>query len=139
MRRQPPKWIGWAFLLTSIVLSAVGQLCMKAGMQELHRVATPEDVVWSISSLAATRPALLWTAAGLVSYGISLLAWLGVLVRFPLSYAYPLLGASYVLVYVGATHWPLLMESATTARTIGTLLIIAGVGLVSQTNDKTRA
>jgi len=138
MRWYPSNWIGWALLLTSLVLSAAGQLCMKAGMQELRHVATAEDVVWSVWSLAATRPAVLWTAVGLACYGISLLAWLGVLVRFPLSYAYPLLGVNFVLVYVGATHWPLLMEPATPARTMGTLLIIAGVALVSLTSDKTR-
>jgi len=46
-----------------------------------------------------------------------------------------LLGLSYVLVYVGATQWPRLLESATPARTVGTLLILAGVTLVALTRD----
>jgi len=33
---------------------------------------------------------------------------------------------------VGATHWPLLAETATPLRTLGTLLILVGVGLVSR-------
>jgi len=57
--------------------------------------------------------------------------WLAVLVRYPLSYAYPLLGLAYVLVYAGATLWPRLAEPASLLRTGGTLLILAGVALVT--------
>ena len=46
-------------------------------------------------------------------------------------YAYPLLGLAYVLVYVGATLWPRLAEPASVLRTGGTLLILAGVMLVT--------
>ena len=49
-----------------------------------------------------------------------------------MSFAYPTLSLSYILVYVGATHWPLLAETATPSRTLGTLLILVGVGLVSR-------
>jgi undecaprenyl phosphate-alpha-L-ara4N flippase subunit ArnF len=126
--------LGIACLVASIVLSALGQLGMKAGMLELHRSGAAD--LWSIGSFAAWRPALLWTVAGLTSYALSLLAWLAVLARYRLSYAYPLLGVSYVLVYIGATQWPVLMEPATTTRTVGTLLIIAGVALVSLTRDR---
>lgn len=129
------RWLGLACLLTSIVLSAAGQLGMKAAMQEWQHIAARQDVALTAASLAALRPALLWLGAGLAAYGVSVLAWLAVLVRYRLSYAYPLLGVSYVLVYVGATHWPRLLEPATTARTAGTLLILAGVALVALTRD----
>jgi len=112
--------------MTSIVLSALGQLGMKAGMLELHRATTLE-------------PAVLWTVAGLACCGVSFLAWLAVLVRYRLSYAYPLLGLSYVLVYVGATQWPRLMEPGTPLRTVGTLLIVAGVVLVSLRDKPAKA
>ena len=82
------------------------------------------------------RDALFFTAAGLLAYGLSLLAWLAVLVRYRLSYAYPLLALSYVLVYAGATQWPELAEAATPQRTIGTLLILAGVALASLTRGR---
>jgi undecaprenyl phosphate-alpha-L-ara4N flippase subunit ArnF len=76
-----------------------------------------------------------WTVAGLSAYACSLLIWLAVLVRYPLSFAYPLLGLSYALVYVGATHWPRLAEMATPLRTVGTLLILLGVALVLRTDN----
>jgi len=42
-----------------------------------------------------------------------------------------MLGLAYVLVYAGATHWPRLAEPASVLRTGGTLLILAGVVLVT--------
>ncbi len=117
--------VGLALLCASIVLSAAGQLAMKAGMIALHggHGGAIETAVW-------------WTLGGLTAYGCSMLVWLGVLVRYPLSYAYPLLGLSYALVYVGATHWSVLMEPATPLRTAGTALIIAGVALVSASGER---
>jgi undecaprenyl phosphate-alpha-L-ara4N flippase subunit ArnF len=125
---------GLTFVLCAIVLSSIGQLAMKMGMQELSRVAVTQDLAPSFLTLVAARSAILWTMLGLSAYVTSLLVWLAVLVRFPLSYAYPLLSLTYVLVYLGATHWPALVEPMTTTRSIGTLLIIVGVALVSGTN-----
>lgn len=139
MSRYSSRWLGLACLFTSIVLSALGQLGMKAGMREWQHLAATQDIVLTGASLVALRPGLLWLAAGLAAYGISMLAWLIVLVRYRLSYAYPLLGVSYVLVYIGATQWPRLTEPVTTARTLGTVLILAGVALVALTRDEARA
>ena len=130
------RWLGRALLASSIVLSAVGQLGMKAGMQELHALAT-RGVALTAASWSDLAPAIEWTAAGLTAYGLSLVCWLAVLVRYPLSYAYPLLSLAYVLVYIGATQWPRLLEPASVLRTGGTLLILAGVALVTVT-DKPR-
>jgi undecaprenyl phosphate-alpha-L-ara4N flippase subunit ArnF len=116
--------IGWLLLGASIVLSAAGQLAMKTGMLALH-------VSQQAGGAAVINAAVWWTFGGLAAYACSMLSWLGVLVRYPLSYAYPMLGLSYALVYAGATHWSVLHEPATPLRTAGTLLIIAGVALVT--------
>ena len=86
----------------SIVLSACAQLSMKAGMLHTSRLGTTPD----LSDTAAAIPVLMWLIAGFGCYGASLLAWLIALSRYPLSLAYPLLGISYVLVYVVAGAWP---------------------------------
>jgi undecaprenyl phosphate-alpha-L-ara4N flippase subunit ArnF len=127
--------LGVACLGASILLSACGQLAMKAGMQALRAAGG-----WPGSAAAFAAPelraALAWTVAGLAAYGASLLCWLVVLSRFRLSHAYPLLALSYVLVYVGATQWSLLHEGPSAARTAGTLLIVCGVALVSLGRDR---
>ena len=126
MNRSATHWVAWALLAASIVLSAVGQLCMKVGMQVLAGAGISLDS----EGMSLAAPAMLWTAVGLAAYGASMIVWLGVLTRLALSYAYPLLSISYVLVYFGATHWARIAESTTPTRTIGTLLIALGVGLV---------
>ena len=128
--------IGAAASRASIVLSALGQLGMKAGMQNLKLARAGGAIAWPALSTPPLRDALVFTAGGLAAYGLSLLAWLAVLVRYRLSYAYPLLALSYVLVYAGATQWPALAEAATPQRTIGTLLILAGVALASLTGGR---
>ena len=112
------RWIGAAALSASIVLSALGQLGMKAGMQNLKLAREAGEIAWSAASTPPLRDALFFTTTGLVAYGLSLLA------------------LSYVLVYAGATQWPALAEAATPQRTIGTLLILAGVALASLTGGR---
>jgi len=119
--------LGLVALAGSVLLSAAGQLGMKAGMLTLHGARGLSET----SSFADMQSSFLWTGAGLVAYGASLVLWLIVLVRYPLSKAYPLLSLSYVCVYLGATLWPKLGETATPLRTFGTLLILAGVAFVS--------
>jgi undecaprenyl phosphate-alpha-L-ara4N flippase subunit ArnF len=131
------RWAGWIFAAASIVLSASGQLTMKAGMQALHGAVEHGEVL--AASGPQLRAAIIWTACGLASYGVSMLSWLAFLTRYPLSLAYPLLSISYVLVYVGATHWPLLMEPATPLRSAGTLLITVGVAVVSASPNEPRS
>lgn len=126
--------IGTALLAGSIVLSAAGQLGMKVGMQEYRGGAAIIDT--QVSMLHMLGDPVLWTTAGLFAYGISMLVWLAALARYPLSYAYPLLSLSYVLVYIGATQWSRLSEVATPLRTTGTLLILVGVCLVSLTESR---
>jgi undecaprenyl phosphate-alpha-L-ara4N flippase subunit ArnF len=136
MTGRGARWLGAAALSASIVLSALGQLGMKAGMQNLKLARAGGEIAWSLAFSPPLRAAVLFTLAGLAAYALSLLAWLAVLVRYRLSYAYPLLALSYVLVYVGATSWSELAEPATPQRTIGTLLILAGVALASFAGER---
>ena len=56
------------------------------------------------------------------------LFWLAVISRVHLSYAYPMLSLSYVLVV--AASWLFLGEQITWMRVMGVIVIIAGVSLV---------
>jgi undecaprenyl phosphate-alpha-L-ara4N flippase subunit ArnF len=128
------RYVHVSFAAASIVLSAAGQLGMKAGM---HALANPEGLPAPDHWL--TSGAVLWTVAGLACYGLSMLAWLAALTRYALSLMYPLLGLSYVLVYLGATHWSVLMEPASAQRSLGTLLIAVGVAIVSASGHRKSA
>ena len=68
-------------------------------------------------------------SAGIVVMTISFLLNLGLLQRFDLSYLYPFQGSSIVIIMLLAAA--LLKERLTPRLIIGTLLITAGVVLVS--------
>lgn len=112
---------GIAALACSILASALAQLLLKTG------------VSLSAGALHPGGPGFWLVVAGLGAYGISLLAWLAVLARVPLSFAYPLLSLSYVLVYIGAVASPQLSEAVTPLRVTGVLLVACGAALVSAT------
>jgi len=133
---------GWSSfaLITSILLGAVGQLFMRAGMSSLHTVSQTEPFTQLLQSLSPSLvPVLLWTFAGLVAYATSLLFWMVALKRFDLSYAYPLLSLSYFLVYIGASNWPLLHETTSFGKTLGIVIIIVGVICVTRSHRSTES
>lgn len=119
------------FIIFSIVLSASAQLLMRAGMLEFQ----PLKIVDVLSIL----PSALWVLTGLACYAASMLCWLLALQSYPLSFAYPMLSISYILVYIGAVFWQRLGESYSHWKTSGILLIMIGVMLVARTqnNQKT--
>jgi undecaprenyl phosphate-alpha-L-ara4N flippase subunit ArnF len=131
-------WPNTLFIGSSIVLSAGAQLLMKVGMQELGSVDLAHALANASAATAHLLPVVTWILAGLVFYAISMLFWLAALAKYELSMAYPLLSLSYVLVYIGAASWPRLHETVSALKTIGIILIIAGVYLVTRTESNSR-
>lgn len=119
MSGRSKNWSAYASLIVAVLASAVAQLLLKTAV-----------LLWEIPT------GRWWVAGGLASYAISLLAWLHVLTRLPLSVAYPLLGVSYILVYVGAMASPLLSEAFAPTRAAGILLVACGAGLISTSTSR---
>lgn len=71
-----------------------------------------------------------WFLAGLAAYGVSVLAWLIVLRRVPLSIAAPFVALVYVLVPVASRV--LFSDPINTKMWVGMLLVVLGVTLVAQ-------
>jgi len=138
MTRSDFSWTGVGHLSVSILASAFAQLFMKAGMVALRAEhQTLESFPDLVAALQFTE-ANAWVLGGLACYGISIVAWLRVLSAYALSYAYPMLGISYVLVYVGAVLWPRLAEPVSILRAAGILLVVAGIMLVSESRSDER-
>jgi len=53
------------------------------------------------------------------------------LTKYELSFAYPFLGITYVLVYLGAIYWDKIGEQLSWQRTAGIVLILLGVAFVN--------
>ena len=119
------------WVVASVVLSACAQLLMKAGMLDLHGLGA--DFAYIADPGPELLPAVVWVLGGLGCYALSMMFWLAALTRYELSMAYPLLSLSYVLVYLGAVWWPRLGETVSFAKTVGIVLIVLGVVLVTRT------
>ena len=125
---SPPSGRGIILILASILLASGAQLLIKLGLNSLP---TELDAI-----LANPANALGLIILGLVAYGISLLLWMMALANYELSFAYPMLSTSYILVYLGAVLLPQLNETVSPGKTIGILLIVAGVVFVTRSKSR---
>ena len=120
----------------SVVLSACAQLFMKISMIQLQ---LHENINLDLSLLFIViedNAVLIWLIAGLACYTLSMLSWMFALTKYELSFAYPFLGITYVLVYFGAVYWEQIGEQLTWLRTAGIVLILTGVVFVNYKNPK---
>ena len=64
-----------------------------------------------------------------------MLLWMMALANYELSFAYPMLSTSYILVYLGAVLLPQRNETVSAAKTIGIILIVTGVIFVTRSKS----
>lgn len=116
-----------ALILIPVIFATISELSMKKAVSSFGEISLQALLTWSLLIKIFTHPYVLF-ALGL--YGISVLLWLVVLSKFPLSYAYPMVSLSYVLV-VFSSQW-ILGESIPLMRWIGVLFICFGVILTAR-------
>lgn len=124
---------GYVWGIASVLLVSVAQLLMKWGMMQLP----PLSLSMTLPTAESLTP-LLAVAAGVAGYGLSMLCWLMALRTLALSRAYPLLSISYALVYLAAVALPWFNESASLPKSLGTLLILLGVWLITRRKARQR-
>jgi len=113
--------------ITSIALSVAAQFSLKAGMSgEGVRAALGQS--YSLRTLFDVLTDR-YVLGGFLLYGLGAVVWLGVLSKWDVSKAYPLVGLGFVFtVAIGF----LVGEQITIPRVIGVVLICAGVFLVGR-------
>ncbi len=114
------------FIITAVTIGALSQLLLKKGLNLLGNLDFSAGLIAVYSRIFCST----WIVGGLVAYGISLFFWLYALSKVDLSFAYPFLAFSYVLVLL--LSWIFLGENIPTIRIIGVVVICAGVYLVAQ-------
>lgn len=113
--------IALTILIVGILLGAVGQIALKTGINLLGEKPAPLVVLKAIFTP--------WVLAGFACYFLSSLLYLLALSRLELSYAYPMVAVSYVV--VSFLSWKLLHEPVPAMRIAGLAVICAGVLLVA--------
>ena len=114
-------WVAVVVLLIAIGLGAVGQILIKLGLNRLGEKPPPLKVLRSILTPLV--------AGGFLCYAVSSLLYLQALSRLPLSYAYPMIAVSYVVVVF--LSWRLLGETVNLLRIAGLGIIVVGVVVVA--------
>ena len=109
--------LSFVFILTSLVTFVAGQLFLKRAMESTTKGGNGHPRFASL------------LGAGIFLMTISFFLTLGLLQRFDLSYLYPFQGLSGIIITLMAAV--MLKERLTLQLTIGTLLISAGIVLVS--------
>ncbi|MFM7344034.1 MAG: EamA family transporter [Tagaea sp.] len=114
-------------ILLGVMLNAMAQLALKAGMNRVGHFDFALVNVLPIGWQVGTNP---FVALGLVCYVVSVGVWLLVLSRVEVSLAYPMLSVGYVVNALIA--WWFLGESLTATKIAGIAVICFGVWLLSR-------
>ncbi len=109
-------------ILTGILFASMGQVFWKIGMNAIGVIDK-----FSISGIISMflNPIVL---LGLCMYGLSTVFWLVALSQKDLSYVYPFISLTFIIVLL-LSHFAL-KEQVSTARIVGTLIIIGGLMIV---------
>lgn len=113
-------------LLVAIGLGATGQVMLKSGLSQLPPDAPVTTVLLSIFRNLSVF-------LGFACYGLSSLIYLVALKKLPLSYAYPMVALSYVMVV--ALSWKLFGETVPPMRIAAVGVILAGVVILALSYD----
>ena len=113
--------------IVSIALSVAAQFALKAGMSgaEIKAVMAQPLGLRSLFAILTDKYVFL----GFLLYGLGAIVWLGVLSKWDVSKAYPLVGLGFVFT-VGIGF--MVGEGVTFSRVAGVALICAGVFLVGR-------
>lgn len=115
-------------IVMTVLLNTAGQFVMKMGMNNVGRIGMAGSGVLAGFLKAFTSPLVF---SGLMLYGLSAALWIVIVSRVNLSWAYPLVSMSYVIV---AFLSPVLLhEKFSLMRVIGTCIICLGVAVVART------
>ncbi len=116
-----------AYILTSVLLSAAGQVLLKKGMSSMGAMTLSVGHLPGMLLRIATNP---FVVAGLAIYVGGTVFWLIALSRVDLSYAYPFASLSYVLMLIAS--WRLFGEDVSVLRIVGSLVVVLGVLVISR-------
>jgi drug/metabolite transporter (DMT)-like permease len=117
-------------ILLSVTLAAFAQLALKHGMNLVNDEIAPKTFSLNGDSLrVVVGQPFVW--GGLFLFGLSALVWLVVLSRASLSFAYPFVALTYVLILLFDQF--VLDEHVPGLRWAGVAFIGVGIILVSQT------
>lgn len=116
-----------AMILASVMLAAVAQLTLKAGMNQVTEKSGTVTLSTDSIKAIASNP-IVW--GGLALFAVAAGVWLFVLSRASLSFAYPFAALTYLIIVLVDRF--ILHEAIPPVRWAGVGLIMVGIVLVSR-------
>ena len=116
----------FTLLLFNVILSVLGQILLKQGMNQVGEISGSFQQMAPKLIQALMNP---FVVGGIGVYGSTTLIWLGVLSRIKLSVAYPMISLGYIFSILFS--WLLFKEDVPKIRVLGAFVICIGVYLVS--------
>ena len=123
LNQSPAAFIaGFAYIVGTVLLTVYGQIVLKWRVAKVgalpavfsHKIFFLLSVMWDP-----------WVLSGLVAGFFAFLCWMAALTEFELSYAYPFMSLSFLLVLVLSAI--LFQEPLTVSKVLGVGLIVAGI------------
>jgi len=111
-------------IIIGVILAAFGQVSWKLGMNQAGQLTAFNTT--ALSTVLLNPYVLL----GFVMYGLSTVFWLLALSKKELSFVYPFISLTYVLVLVLSSL--VLKESIGIGKAIGTLIIMLGLMIIAR-------
>lgn len=119
--------LGYIYIAMTVLLTVYGQLIIKWRVS----MAGPAPDAYGEKAFFLLRLIFSpWVISGLAAAFLASVFWLATLTRFPLSYAYPFVAFTFVLVVGGGGL--LFGEAIRMPTIIGLALIVAGIAVASQ-------
>lgn len=112
----------WWLILLSVTSGVAGQTCLKLGLTNAGAGSGEGEGLVALLLLILRTPLVL---VGLLLYALGAVAWIAVLRRMDLSYAYPFLALNFVLIAL-VSQW-FLGESIPPLRWVGIGTICVGI------------
>ena len=119
--------MGYIYILGTILFTVYGQLVIK--WQVSIAGDMPSDLlekIWFLSRLVVNP----WVISSIIGAFLAFLCWIAVMTKFDLSYAYPFVSLSFVLVLISSVL--LFNEPLSAYKVVGMILIMMGIVLGSQ-------
>lgn len=115
------------FILFTVLANAAGQLMLKSGMDSFGAVSFTPDTAFARILQIVFHP---WVFAGLFTYALSMASHMYVLSKVDVSFAYPFLSLTTVVIAIFA--WLVFKEDLGFLKIAGIALICAGTVLIAQ-------
>lgn len=119
---MPSAVSAWLTIAGTVLFTVYGQIVLKWQMSRAGTMpADFGDGVWFLVRQLANP----WIVSGFLAAGLAAFCWLAALSRFELSFAYPFMASSFVLVLLLSV--PLLGEQITLGKALAVTFVCLGL------------